>query len=89
MLRLEVEALVLLIVLVAAVVLYRSLIRSKWFSRLVNSTRPLPESNEDVIGRLDDAECIARERAEQARRDALSNREIARTLRRRVGRRPE
>jgi hypothetical protein len=88
MFRIEIEALVLLVVLAVAFLLYRFLIRSKWFSHLVRSTKPLPESSDDIISRLDDAECAAVECAKQAVDKAHKNCATARTIQRRISRKP-
>jgi hypothetical protein len=66
MFRLEVEALVLVIAFVVGFLFYRGLIRSQWFSRLVGGTKPLPENSEEVLDQLDEAESLARKRAEEA-----------------------
>lgn len=84
MFRVEIEALVLVVVAVVAFLLYRGLIRSRWFSRLVGGTKPLPESSEEVLGQLDKAESLARKRANEARRDAVENIQTAKKIRRRV-----
>ena len=85
---LGIEALVLVTVAIFGFLGYRCLIRSMWFSKLVGETKPLPETSEEVIGRLDAAERVARDRAAEADADVLTNRKVARTIRRRVPRRP-
>ncbi|MHB9044486.1 MAG: hypothetical protein ACYC35_00975 [Pirellulales bacterium] len=84
------EALVLLLVLLAAVLLYRRLIHSQWFARLVGEvTHPSPESDGEVLKDLDYAEQVAWERGELAKRTAVQSNEVAKTIRRRVRRKPE
>ena len=84
------EAFVLLLVLLAAVLLYRRLIHSRWFARLVGEvTHPSPESDGDVLKDLDYAEQVAWERAEAAKHTATQSQAIAKTIRRRVRRKPE
>jgi hypothetical protein len=80
-----VEALVLLFVLIFAVLVYRWLIHSPSFTRLVGGViDPSPETDREVINRLDDAEAIAERRAEEADRTAASQRRTAETIRRRT-----
>jgi hypothetical protein len=80
------EAFVLLVVLAVAFLLYRTLIRSKWFSRLVGETKPLPESSEEVIGRMDEAEARALRAAIEAEDAAERDRKTAATIRKRTRR---
>ena len=82
--KFEIEALVLVVVTVVAFLLYRGLIRSRWFSRLVGGTKPLPESSEEVIGQLDAAETLALKRAEEVRNTARDSIKTAKRIRRRV-----
>jgi len=86
----SIEAFVLLLVLLAAVLLYRQLIHSRWFARLVGEvTHPSPESDGEVLKDLDYAEQVAWERGELAKRTAVQSNEVAKTIRRRVRRKPE
>ena len=84
-----IEALVLLLVLLAAVLLYRRLIHSSRFARLVaDVTRPSPESDEEILKDLQTAERSAWNRAEQNKQVATKKREAAAKIQRRVRRNP-
>ncbi len=83
------EAFVLLIVLLVAVLVYRRLVHSARFARLVaDVTHPSPERDEEVLERLNTAEAIAKQRASEADRQVVRNQRTAETLRRRVNRNP-
>jgi hypothetical protein len=79
----EIEALVLLIVLIVAFLLYRGLIRSKWFGRLVGGVKPLPESDEEILAHVSQAEQEAQERAETCEAEAAAKKQRAKRLRKR------
>lgn len=86
----SIEAFMLLLVLAAAVLLYRALIHSGWFARLVGDvTHPSPESDGEVLNDLDRAEQVAWERVEAAEQTATQSTATAKTIRRRVRRKPE
>lgn len=81
------EALVLLLVLLAGIFFYRRLIHSERFSRLVaDVTHPSPESDDDVLHDLDHAEDTARQRARLAKQVAAEKRETAARIQRRLRR---
>lgn len=79
------EALVLLFVLIFAVLVYRWLIHSPSFTRLIGGViDPSPETDCEVINRLDDAEASAERRAEEADRTVVKQKRTAEAIRRRT-----
>lgn len=85
----SIEFLGLIIVLGIGVTVYRRLIHSGWFARLIASvTNPSPESDEDVLHHFDSAERTALRRAEDAKVAASEAKKTADTIRRRVRQRP-
>lgn len=83
-----IEALAFFGLLAFAFLLYRWLIRSKWFSELIGGVRPKPETAEEVLKDLHHAEQTAWQRAEDARTAAMKERETASTIKRQVRRKP-
>jgi predicted acyltransferase len=79
------EALLLLILAGIAILVYRRLIHSRWFSKLVNDVaHPSPEDDVEVIHRLDSAESFAESRATDAEREVVRLQRTADTIRRRT-----
>jgi hypothetical protein len=58
--------------------------RSKWFSRLVSGTKPLPETGEEVVEQMTAAEYRAMRRAQEAEQNAQSELDTAREIKKRV-----
>lgn len=84
-----IEALGLLIVLLIAILLYRWLIHSRWFARMVGSiVQPSPETADEVIEDLTKVESDAWQRSEEARLKSIKDAEIVREIRRHVRRKP-
>jgi ABC-type phosphate transport system auxiliary subunit len=80
-----IEALALLAVLGLAILVYRRLIHSRWFSNLVvDVTHPSPEDDVEVIQRLDSAEELAQRRAKDAEQEVVRLQRTAETIRRRT-----
>jgi hypothetical protein len=79
------EVLLLVVVLALAVFVCRGLIHSKSFARLLGGVLDVPpESDDEVIGELDEAQRRAQQRAEEASREASEKKATATKLRRRA-----
>ena len=84
-----IDALVLLIVLAIGVLIYRWLIHSQWFARMVGSvTHPSPETTEEVLKDLNRVERSAWDRAEDAEVTAAKARNTVTEIKRHVRRKP-
>jgi hypothetical protein len=83
-----IEALAFFALLAFAFMLYRWLIHSKWFSRLIGGVKPSPETAEEVLKDLHESEQVAWQRAEDARTASIRERETAVTIKRQVRRKP-
>jgi len=79
------EALVLLFVLAGGVLVYRCLIRSQWFARLIGGVVETPPVNdEEVVKRMTTAESAARKRAADLESEATVKQRTARQMRKKL-----
>ena len=80
------EALVVLITLAIGVLVYRYLIRSQWFTRLIGGVVEVPPTTDDeVVHRMTTAESVARQRAVDLEVEVAAKKRTAQRMRRKVG----
>jgi hypothetical protein len=84
------EILLVLLALMFAVLVYRWLIHSRWFARLVGGVLEVPpETDHEVVMRLNQAEYAAYRAAQAAEEEAVAKKKSAAALRKRTRRAPD
>lgn len=79
------EVLLVILALMFAVLVYRGLIHSRWFARLVGGVLEAPpETDQEVLARMNQAESAAHRAAEAAEEEAAAKKKSAAALRKRT-----
>jgi hypothetical protein len=80
------EVLLILVALMFAVLVYRGLIHSRWFARLVGGLETPPETDQEVLTQMSQAEYAARRAANLAEAEAAAKKKSAAALRKQTRR---